>query len=520
MPPGLGRHREFVLRAAAGDLREVIRDMPVADLAEALAPVIDLSGLPQIARGVGVAPGIASGVAVFDNAEAVAVAATGRRVVLFVKQPRPDDYSGLRAATAVVAERGGMTSHAAVVCRSLGYPCVTALADATVDQTQDRLRSHTGQTISVGDDVIVDGTAGRIYRGTLDRTTRSNLPPGVAAAAGRLLAEAQRLGRVPVRVNADSAEDAMRGRKAGAAGVGLCRVEHLSLRRLPVLQQVLTVDRGAAAVEAIAEFRVTLQQEIAELLAAMDGMPVTVRLLDAPWHEFLSEVTSAEANLRREQNPMLGIRGVRAGILRPELLVAQLEALVDACRMIRAGGGDPRPELLVPMVAAPAELEVVRALLRDVTGRHVNGQVTAAGKIPVGVMIETPRAALLAGEFARCADFFSIGTNDLSALVWGLSRDDFEVELLPAYRDLGILPHSPFARLDRDGVATLIQRVVEAARAVRPDLVIGVCGEHAGSAHDAEVLVDTGVSYLSCSAPQVPVALYAAARCAVTAGQY
>jgi pyruvate, orthophosphate dikinase len=514
-------------RVSRGELspQQALRAVPAADVARALVPPVDTSQLVRIARGLGVSPGVASGVAVFSATEAVAAAEAGQAAVLFLPETRPDDLPGMQAAVATVTERGGLTSHAAVISRSLGHPCATALADAVVDRYGRCLRTAAGEVVGHGTVVTVDGLAGTVYRGAPPAATRN---PGIDAAVGWLLAQANGMPHLPVRVNADTPTDAARGRDAGAAGIGLCRVEHMLLgERQAVLRDALLVDRGASAIDALAELQSVLRAGFTAILSVMDGLPVTVRLLDAPRHEFLPDARDGaraplpaelldQAQRLHEQNPMLGVRGVRAALLMPELAVAQLEALVDATLELRLRGNDPRPEVLVPMVSAPEELAWVRALLEEVCRWRGHRPAPDGLRIPVGAMIETPRAALLARALAVRADFLSIGTNDLSALVWGLSRDDAELELLPSYVELGILRESPFDAFDTTGVGELVRYTVDTARVAKPELPIGLCGEHAGNPPDVEWFVQAGLTYLSCSPPRVPITTYAAARHAVT----
>ncbi|MBO4205391.1 putative PEP-binding protein [Micromonospora echinofusca] len=503
------------------------------DLGRALTPVARVTGLPVVCHGLGVAPGIVSGVAVFSTPAAVAVRAEGADPVLILPASRPEDLPGLLAAAAVVTEHGGSTSHAAVVTRGLGRVGVTALTDARVDPAASCLRPTTGEPVVAGDPVTVDGHTGRLYRGAV-----TGEPPrvedDVASAVDWLLAVADRYADLPVRVNADTPADAAAGRAAGAGGIGLCRIEHMLLGdRQPLLARALTGTGTASGGEALAELRDILRADFVAMLRVMDGLPVTVRLLDPPRHEFLPdpvglEVAAALAESRgdtgpdpvrlaavrrlRESNPMLGVRGVRLAVLNPLLLAAQVTALVEATARVRRDGGDPRPELLVPMVTLPAEVELVRAALRQ--AYDALGLTGKADPMPVGAMVETPRAALVAGALARVADFLSIGSNDLTALVWGLSRDDAERELLPRYQDLGLITDPPTARWDDEGVGGLVRHAVDTARKVKPGIGIGVCGEQAVDPVAVRLLRELRVGYLSCSPARLPVVRLAVARAA------
>jgi pyruvate,orthophosphate dikinase len=522
-----GRHRRGEVTAA-----QAVNIIGPDDLARALVGYVGIAGLDVAVRGLGVSPGVASGVLVFGAAAAVAAHAAGERPVLVLPESRPDDLPGLLASEAVVTERGGQTAHAAVVARGLGRPAVAALLDGSVDPLAGRLCLASGEVLESGAVVTVDGHAGIVYRGGPAGEPSAAAQPD-AGVLGWLDSVVTGLPGLAVRANADTAAAATRGRELGATGVGLCRVEHLFLgERCAVLQRVLMARPGPDLDEGLADVYTALRAEIADLLLAMDGLPVTIRLLDPPRHEFLPDLTATAvaaasapnaadsdtlAILRRlhEHNPMLGVRGVRLGIVAPQLTVVQVQALVDAVVALRRAGADPRPELLVPMVSTPTELDVVRGLVADVCARA--GTSAAELRLHLGVMIETPRAALLAAQLATRVDAMSIGTNDLTALVWGLSRDDAERHLLPAYRDLGVVARSPFEELDVDGVGLVIRRVVRDARRARAGIRIGVCGEQAAEASAVRFLTRVGVDYVSCAVPQVPLARLAAAR-AATAG--
>lgn len=536
---GAARVRSVVAAARQDRLtvRAALSALTASDLASALAPNAETSGLKLAARGLGASPGVAGGVAVFSAAGALAAGAAGERPVLIVPESRPEDLPGLLAASAVVTERGGQTSHAAVVMRNLGRPCVTALNDAVVDRDRGALRLSDGRVIQAGEEVTVDGSAGVIYHGGVDPDRPASSPgdPDLDEAIRWLLDGGDDHSRLGVRVNADTVEDAVRGREAGALGVGLCRVEHMFLGdRHALLERALLTTRGPDAAEALVDLRNLLEADFTAILDAMDGMPVVVRLLDPPRHEFLPDITDlavqvaladagsepvpqrerlALARQLWEHNPMTGVRGARLAILSPELTTVQMQALIAATVAVRRGGGDPRPELLIPMVSTTAEVTAMRDLFTAVCTEL--GVTDEAEAIPLGVMIETPRAALIARELAAKADFLSIGTNDLSSLVWGLSRDDAEVQLLPSYVKLGILDESPFEQLDAEGVGTLIRQVVADAREVNPSISIGVCGEHAAEEQAIKVFSAIGVDYISCAAPRIPAARLASARTAI-----
>jgi pyruvate, orthophosphate dikinase len=520
---GAARVRAACDRGRRGEIgvRQAVLEVTEDDLAEALAPRADLRGLAVAVQGIGVSPGVATGTAVFSVAEAVSAAAP---VVLVLPESRPEDLPGLLAAAGVVTERGGRTSHAGVVARGLGRPAVAALRGATVDPAAGCLRLAVGLPIVAGDQLTVDGRAGIIYRGSPAARPPTAGPPEDGDPVGWLLSGAGDLPRIGVRANADTAADAASGLRAGAAGVGLCRVEHMFLgSRKRLLERVMLSSRGPDYTEALDAVHDVLRGEFLAIMRAMDGLPVGIRLLDPPRHEFLPALTPGPqagstsdadhlAAVRRlsERNPMLGIRGIRLGLLEPELTVITLCALLEAAAAARREGGQPRPELIVPMVSTPSEVDVVARLLAE--ARELTDEPAGDQPVPLGAMIETPRAALLAADLARRVDFLSVGTNDLTALVWGMSRDDAESELLPGYDDLAVTEVNPFGQLDEDGVGELIRRAITDARRVKPAIPVGVCGEHA--AEPAAVLAFTrlGADYVSCAPPLVSATVFAAAR--------
>jgi pyruvate, orthophosphate dikinase len=391
-----------------------------------------------------------------------------------------------------------------------------------------------GEPVRTGDLVTVDGGAGVVYRGFSG-------PAGAAPVADAenlggdlewLLEQAARQPGIGVQVNADTAAAAAAGRDHGASGVGLCRIEHMLLgSRKHLLERVLLSPPGAETTEALAALEDLLRADFVAILDAMDGLPVTIRLLDPPRHEFLPDLTELAvaaavadrtsdpgqdrlAAVRRlwERNPMLGVRGVRLATIVPGLTAMQVAAIMDATASLRRAGGDPRPQLLVPMVTLPREIDLVRRQVHDLC------QARGMRSVPVGAMSETPRAALLAGALAQRVDFLSIGTNDLTGLVWGLSRDDADRHLLPRYEDLGLIDTSPFVQFDVEGVGELVRTAVTDARAVKPDLPVGVCGEHAADPSAVAWFSGIGVDYVSCAPAQVPVARLASARAALAAG--
>ncbi|GAB3437450.1 pyruvate, phosphate dikinase [Phycicoccus ginsengisoli] len=515
------------------------------DVPEGTAPLV--SGLPA-------SPGAGAGAAVFDSATAVARRAAGEDVVLFRTETSAEDLPGILAAVAIVTARGGLASHAAVVARGFGRTCVTGVSGLVVDEAAREGRTSDGHVVREGDLVSVDGTAGAVYAGALavrPSPVAGGLASGQAEEVGpattshdgrvleavrRLLAQADRRGGVAVRVNAETAPEAAQARSAGATGIGLCRTEHMLLgeRRALVERVVL----GTQVEEALAEIEAVALADFTDLLRAMDGLPVVVRLLDPPLHEFLPdpedlavEVARSEAAGRpvpealrtrleatrrwSEANPMLGLRGVRLLTVHPELVDAHVRALVTAAVRLADEGLDPRPEVMVPLVSDVAELAAAREHILEVAERTAHDLGSSRPAPRVGVMIELPRAALTAGDLAGLAEFFSLGTNDLTQTTWGMSRDDAQASFLTSYATSGLLPEDPFVHLDELGVGELVRTAAQRGRAARPGLELGVCGEHAGDPASIAFLASCGVDYVSCSPPRVPVARLEVGRAAV-----
>ncbi|HZN77481.1 MAG TPA: pyruvate, phosphate dikinase [Micromonosporaceae bacterium] len=531
------------------DLDEALNRVNGAQLAQLMFPTFDLSGDPKpLAKGIAASPGAAVGKAVFDSHRAAELGAGGERVILVRRETNPDDLPGMIAAQGILTSRGGKTSHAAVVARGMGKTCVCG-AEALDVTVQRRQFTVNGQTISEGDVISIDGTTGKVYIGELPvqpspvvqyfEGTISPTESALVSAVHRLVEHADRVRRLKVRTNADTGEDSARARRFGAEGIGLCRTEHMFLgdRRELVERLILAsnVEEREAALGALLPLQ---RDDFVEIFQAMDGLPVTVRLIDPPLHEFLPpleelavEVAVAEARgedpgraktllaaVRRmhEQNPMLGLRGVRLGLVIPGLFAMQVRAIAEAAATVRKAGGDPQPEVMVPLVGAVQELETVRQeaekVLADVaaeTGTNVHTLI--------GTMIEVPRAALTAGQIAEAAEFFSFGTNDLTQMGWGFSRDDVEGSFFSQYLDLGIFGVSPFETIDADGVGRLVTIAVDEGRAARPGLKIGVCGEHGGDPESVHFFHHAGLDYVSCSPFRVPVARLEAGRAAATA---
>ena len=515
-----------------------------AQLAMLMFPAFgDTSAATLLTTAMNASPGAAVGKAVFSSAAAVDWAARGEDVILVRRETTPDDLSGMIAARGILTSRGGKTSHAAVVARGMGKTCVCGADELEIDLTGKTITTKDGTVVREGDLLSIDGTTGAVYLGQVEVSPSPVVQffegelaasdgDELVQAVDRLIRHADGARRLRVRANADTPEDAERARRFGAQGIGLCRTEHMFLgeRRQLVEDLVLanSYDDQDAALQALLPLQRT---DFIGILRAMDGLPVTVRLIDPPLHEFLPDLTELSVEIavavatgetveplrlelleavRRlhEQNPMLGLRGVRLGLVIPGLFALQVRALAEATAALRAEGLDPRPEVMVPLVGAVQELEVIREEAQQI--------LTEVGvQAPIGTMIEVPRAALTAGQIAEAAEFFSFGTNDLTQMSWGFSRDDVEASFFSRYLDLGIFGVSPFESLDRDGVGRLIRIAAAEGRATRPDLHLGVCGEHGGDPESVHFFHEVGLDYVSCSPFRVPIARLEAGRAAL-----
>ncbi|MFJ4648020.1 pyruvate, phosphate dikinase [Streptomyces bobili] len=545
----------FAIAAALADEGLITPDNGLArvngeSLARLMFPRFDVSASGDpLAHGIPASPGAAVGAAVFDSAEAVRRAAAGEKVVLVRQETTPDDLPGMIAAQAVLTSRGGKTSHAAVVARGMGKVCVCGAEELSVDLGGRRFTTPDGTVVEEGTVLSVDGTAGAVYAGPvalIDSAVMRFLEDGRAdeGAAGvvdgvaRALRRADAVRRLEVRANADTPEDAARARRFGAQGIGLCRTEHMFLGdRRKLVEEMILARTDAERDRALAALLPLQREDFTRILEAMDGLPVTIRLLDPPLHEFLPDhtelavrIASAEArgdlpdahdvelltavNRMHEENPMLGLRGVRLGLVVPGLVAMQVRAIGEAVARRVLAGGTPRAEIMVPLVGDVRELRIVREEVQRVLG-EVSETSGVALACPVGTMIELPRAALTAGRIAEEAEFFSFGTNDLTQTTWGFSRDDVEAEFFSAYLDKGVFPSSPFETLDREGVGRLVGIAVAEGRATRPGLKIGVCGEHGGDPDSVHFFHAAGLDYVSCSPFRVPVARLEAGRAAL-----
>jgi pyruvate,orthophosphate dikinase len=500
-----------------------------------LHPRIDVSSkLQSIAKGLGASPGAATGKVVFDAD--LAAKMSEEDVILVRPETVPDDIHGLAAAKGVLTARGGMTSHAAVVARGMGKPAIVGAESVKIDLKQ-RLFTVNGETVKEFDILTIDGTSGNIFKGIAPLVM-----PELSEDLKNLLALSDKIAKIQVRSNADTPEDARRSYEFGAKGIGLCRTEHMFMAqdRLPAMQEMIvaeTIEERKAALEKILPMQ---REDFYGIFKEMKGYPVIIRLLDPPLHEFLpkreilkEEIAQHEKNgekdllekkkrlLRRaealkESNPMMGFRGCRLGLVYPEINEMQVRAILEAASMVIKEGGLVFPEIMVPLVGHINEIKLVREKLDEVVKEVIAEQGV---QIPYlfGTMIELPRAALRAEEIAKYAKFFSFGTNDLTQMTFGFSRDDAESKFLPVYLERGILPVNPFQTLDRDGVGELMKIAVERGRRANKNLEIGICGEHGGDPDSVAFCYEIGLNYVSCSPFRVPVARLAAARATILA---
>ncbi|WP_371151471.1 pyruvate, phosphate dikinase [Buchananella felis] len=535
-------------------------------LTNLLFPQFDSAASPQLlTRAMPASPGAAVGEIVLDNERAEARAAAGVTGVLVRRETNPDDLPGMVAAVGVLTARGGKTSHAAVVARGMGKCCVVGAEAMHVDMESRTVRFG-DVVLKEGDVIAIDGTTGEVFLGevpVVDSPVMTYISKGLEAgleaaadedtrelvtAVHRLLSHADKVRRLEVRANADTPTDSRRARNRGAAGIGLCRTEHMFLgERRPLVEAVILAEGQEERERSLAALLPLQQGDFEEMFEVMDGLPVTVRLIDPPLHEFLPDLTELsvkvalqrdkaargegvdEAELARneklllavqrmhEANPMLGLRGVRLGLTLDGLFALQIRAVAQAAVARLQAGGDPRPEIMVPLIGSVRELQLVRA-----EAEKIVADVAAAARvelnIPIGCMIELPRAALTAERIAEEADFFSFGTNDLTQTTWGFSRDDVESTFFPQYVENGVLGVSPFETIDSLGVGKLVTMGVEAGRSAKPGMKMGVCGEHGGDPESVEFFHRAGLTYVSCSPFRVPVARLEAGRAAVMAG--
>jgi pyruvate,orthophosphate dikinase len=483
-------------------------------------------------------PGAASGQVVFDADTAEKWANDGRRVILVRPETTPEDIHGIIAAEGVLTSRGGMTSHAAVVARGMGKPCICGCEELKIDLQRKEL--HIGNTvIRQGDQLSIDGGTGKVLLGEVPL-----IDPELSGEFQTLLEWADEVRKLKVRANADNPHDAAKAREFGAEGIGLCRTEHMFMEadRVPIVQEMIlaeTLDERQAALNKLLPMQ---REDFVGIFRAMDGLPVTIRLLDPPLHEFLPDIEELLVEITRlrmtpdsdkrellkkenllrkvralhEFNPMLGHRGCRLGIIHPEIYAMQVRAIFEAVSLVKKEGVDVQPEIMIPLVGHVNELHEMRKLVEEVA-EQVQQETGVSIQFTIGTMIEVPRAALTADQIAKEADFFSFGTNDLTQTTFGYSRDDAEGKFLHQYVDQKILPDNPFITLDTEGVGKLVAMGVQLGRQTKPDLKTGICGEHGGEKRSIQFCHNAGLNYVSCSPFRVPLARLAAAQAALLA---
>ena len=521
---GLISKEEAILRVEPDQLNQVLH--------KRLDPKADFK---VVATGLPASPGAASGKAIFDADDAERLGNEGEKVILVRLETTPDDIHGVVVAQGVLTSRGGMTSHAAVVARGMGKPCVCGCEALNIDYKAKKMTVGDLE-IKEGDVITIDGSTGQVIFGDVPLVS-----PEMTEELRLLLEWADEIRKLGVRANADTPADALRAGEFGAEGIGLCRTEHMFMAqdRLPIVQAMIMAKSQEERQEALDKLLPMQQGDFYGILKAMDGLPVIIRLLDPPLHEFLpnvgelsleiqrlqltdgdpAEISKKQAMLEKarslqEMNPMLGHRGCRLAITTPEVYAMQVRAIVQAVAQLKKEGYNPHAEIMIPLVMSPEELEILRQLCLDVI-QQVEEETGLKFEIPIGTMIELPRACLLADEIAEHADFFSFGTNDLTQTTFGFSRDDAEGKFIPQYIEKKILKDNPFAVLDRSGVGKLVKYAVEQGRKANPEIDLGICGEHGGEPSSVEFCHLVGLDYVSCSPFRVPIARLAAAQAAV-----
>ncbi|KQP91734.1 pyruvate, phosphate dikinase [Methylobacterium sp. Leaf117] len=509
---------------------EAIGRVEPAALDQLLHPTIDPKAERKvIAAGLPASPGAATGEIVFNSEDAEAARKAERKCILVRVETSPEDIHGMHASEGILTTRGGMTSHAAVVARGMGKPCVSGVGSIRVDYKAGTL-SVAGTTLKAGDKITIDGSTGQVLLGEV-----AMLEPSLSGEFATLMGWADKVRTMKVRTNADTPTDARAARNFGAEGIGLCRTEHMFFEgdRIVAVREMILADDAEGRRAALAKILPYQRQDFVELFTIMSGLPVTIRLLDPPLHEFLPHTDEevrdvatstgvSEDKLRRrmtelhEFNPMLGFRGCRLAIAFPEIAEMQARAIFEAAVQAAKETGAPvTPEVMVPLVFTKMEFDIVKARI-DAMAKAVAAETGGIVDYQVGTMIELPRAALRAGDIAETAEFFSFGTNDLTQTALGISRDD-AATFLGAYTQKGILSADPFISIDQEGVGELVRIGVERGRAVRPDIKLGICGEHGGDPSSIAFCQEVGLDYVSCSPYRVPIARLAAAQAALAA---
>jgi pyruvate,orthophosphate dikinase len=529
------------------DKREAVLRVQPAQLDQLLHPQFDPAATYDVlAKGLNASPGAAVGKVFFTADEAEAEQAAGERVILVRPETSPEDLHGMIAAEGILTSRGGLVSHAAVVARGMGKPAICGAEALDIDlankcfhvvrqEEVGGVLSPVKETVREGDVISINGGTGEVVIGEVPVVT-----PEPTGPFGVVLGWADEMRTLKVRTNADLPDDAKKALEFGAEGIGLCRTEHMFLGdRLEIVQRMILADDEVEENRALEQLLEVQRTDFVGILEAMDGLPVTIRLLDPPLHEFLPRhaeilgrqveafiqgVGDPEADrlmiaLRRweEANPMLGTRGCRLGILKPGLYRMQVRALIEAAVQRKQAGGDPQVEIMIPLTVTRSEMTLLDEWVREEAEKVFSTSGTRVDYL-VGTMVETPRAALVAEEIAEVAEFFSFGTNDLTQMTFGFSRDDVEGRMMPAYLEAGLLSVSPFEQIDRDGVGKLVEWAKMRGRAVRPDLKLGICGEHGGDPASVHFCHEVGLDYVSCSPYRVPLARLAAAHAALGEG--
>jgi pyruvate,orthophosphate dikinase len=509
------------------DQKEAVNRVNPSSLDQLLHPMLDPKAKRTLlAKGLPASPGAASGAIVLNADEAESRANKGEAVILVRIETSPEDIHGMHAAKGILTTRGGMTSHAAVVARGMGRPCVAGAGGIAVDYTAQTITAG-GKVLHAGDTITLDGAAGEVYAGLV-----AMIDPTMSGDFATLMEWADANRRMKVRANAETVLDAETARKFGAEGIGLSRTEHMFFdpQRIGAVRQMIMASDAEGRRAALAKLLPFQREDFKDLFRIMDALPITIRLLDPPLHEFLphgeAELaavakalgTDVAAMRRRgaelaEANPMLGLRGCRLGIVYPEIYEMQARAIFEAAVAVAKEGKTPIPEVEIPLIGTRKELEITRAQV-DRVAKAVFAEAGRSVEYTVGTMIELPRAALTAGKIAEISDFFSFGTNDLTQTTFGFSRDDAG-KFLPTFVEQGILPKDPFISLDVEGVGELMRFCVENGRKTKPDLSIGICGEHGGDPASIALCEELGLDYVSCSPYRVPVARLAAAQAAL-----
>ena len=532
------------------DMDEAVQRVTGEQLGQLMFPRFESGDRKPIVTGMNASPGAAVGKVVFDSYTAIKWSRSGEKVILVRRETNPDDLDGMIAAQGILTSRGGKTSHAAVVARGMGKTCVCGVESLDVDTKGRRFRAPGGLVVEEGEIISIDGTTGEVFLGEVPvvdspvvryfEGDETAVDDDLVAAVDRIMRHADGARRMAVRANADNGPDAARARRFGAQGVGLCRTEHMFLgERRQLVEALILADTDQARDEELAKLLPLQRADFVELFEAMDGLPVTIRLLDPPLHEFLPSMTDLsvrvavaesrgeprEHDLRllqsvsrlHEENPMLGLRGVRLGVVVPGLFAMQSRAILEAAALRQRAGGSPRVEIMIPLVGAVQEFETVKLDIIQVA-RDVRSETGAHLEFMVGTMIELPRAALTADDIAAGgAEFFSFGTNDLTQTTWGFSRDDVEGAFFSEYLEKGIFGVSPFESIDVKGVGELVRIGVTKGRSQRPGLKVGVCGEHGGDPESVHFFDSVGLDYVSCSPFRVPIARLEAGRASATA---